>query len=440
MKKYIFLILALLPLSTFAQLSYDWSSTRSYPVSFSWYTSTGIYFATSLWSTNWDSYNSSYCSSYAISLMGGTSQYPFSSCVNLWNDHFITYSFFNEFDLSDSLTGAILDIPYMQSSAGSFIYSETATGIVFDIFHTNWDILQHNYRSLPIASWTNWSRFLLASSITINNYYNSVTNSVELYLVRTSTDIYTLSWKTFSYKSDFLGTSAHWTLLNISPISWSFLLAWTDWWYPNIHFNSKPASIYTFWYVVNPVLLPIGITVFDVFRENDLVNWTDSVIDYQDDFFDPLPTDTWSTIWECDLKLDFVWFFGCTINWLYNSVVDWIKWLFNYFLPDISFSGQFDSCGSFSSGSTVSISQRFANIIAIINFIPPEDWTTICTIYWPQEIHYWALWPEENFFEKYIPWQVPQLEIDPHIAFGQTIVDIITIFAFILLIFYKRHD
>lgn len=304
MKKYLFIILVILPLSAFAQLSYDWSSSRYYPETFSWYTNTGIYQDNT--TIRWAETNNANCTDF-WGYNGGAWYYPISSCVTLWNDHFITFSFFNEFDIADSLTGAISNVSYLYWFTGArLIYFESWSQIVFDIYRPDWSILQHNYKTLPIWSWSNPTRFLLANSFTINNYYNSTSWQLEQYLVRTSTDIYTLSWKTFSFKSDFLWTSAHWTFLYSSSLPWP----------ATIDNQNNPASIFSTRYVVADSLFPIWITVFDEFREKDLVNWTASTIDYQDNFYDPLPTDTWSTIWECDLTLDFVWFFGCTIKWL----------------------------------------------------------------------------------------------------------------------------
>lgn len=155
---------------------------------------------------------------------------------------------------------------------------------------------------------------------------------------------------------------------------------------------------------------------------------------------------TWSTGLSVDYFASCTWFLEvwCYIKGFFTGVYDTISWFFSSFFPDISFSWEFNSCGSwsFSSGTNISISQRFANVIAIINPIPPSEGTQICTIFWQKTISYQLLWPTENFFQKYIPWQVPALEIDPHIAYGQTIVDLITIFGMMSLIFYQKskHD
>lgn len=148
---------------------------------------------------------------------------------------------------------------------------------------------------------------------------------------------------------------------------------------------------------------------------------------------------TWSGYFDNCNTVD-VW---CYMKWFYNWIKDWLYQFFTQFVPDFSFSWNFDSCGSFSSGNTSQTTyQKLGNVIALINPFPPSDWSEICTIFWPRTIVYWVMWPEQNFFQKYIPWQIPALEVDPHIAYGQTIVDIITIVSVMLLIFYhkSKHD
>lgn len=130
----------------------------------------------------------------------------------------------------------------------------------------------------------------------------------------------------------------------------------------------------------------------------------------------------------------------CYVKWFWNFLYWSITWFFDSFLPDISFSGSFDSCGTYDS-NTGSIMQKFANVIAIVNPIPIEDWWSVCTIWGSKTIEYSMLVPEETFFEKYIPWQMPELEISMYIYWEQTLWDLITIFVFITIIFYNRkHD
>lgn len=106
--------------------------------------------------------------------------------------------------------------------------------------------------------------------------------------------------------------------------------------------------------------------------------------------------------------------------------------------PDISFPGNFNSCatGATSSGSL----QQLANIIALINPYPPPSGTYICSIFGEYTIEYQRLIPEKNFFEVYSPWMYPALETDWRIIFGQTIPDLIVIFAMISLILYHRKN
>jgi hypothetical protein len=151
-------------------------------------------------------------------------------------------------------------------------------------------------------------------------------------------------------------------------------------------------------------------------------------------------TSSWyyDTCWSLDI--------GCYLKWLWNYIIDsitnGIKGIFDYFMPWISFNWTFDSCGSFNSWTTTSTSQKFANIVAILNPFPPRNGSTICTIFWPKVLNYNVMWPTQNFFQKYIPGQIPELEISVYVfpELWLTLIDIITIFAFIMLIFYKPHD
>ncbi len=151
---------------------------------------------------------------------------------------------------------------------------------------------------------------------------------------------------------------------------------------------------------------------------------------------------TWTSNTWSEYYANCTWFtdFWCYIEGFGNFIYWSISWFFDIFLPDISFTWSFDSCWTYNS-NTGSIMQKFANVIAIINPIPIEDWLSVCTIWWSKTIEYSSLVPEETFFEKYIPWQMPELEISMYMYWEQTLWDLITIFVFITLIFYDRkHD
>lgn len=151
---------------------------------------------------------------------------------------------------------------------------------------------------------------------------------------------------------------------------------------------------------------------------------------------------TWGTWTGTDFFAD-CWSFldvWCYVKWSYEWIKQSISDFFISFMPTFWFSWNFDSCGSFASWTTQTTFSKFTNIIALINPFPPANNTEICTIFWSRTIVYWVMWNSENFFTKYIPWQVPQLEIDPHFIFGQTIVDIVTIFSMMYYIFYKKSN
>jgi len=147
-----------------------------------------------------------------------------------------------------------------------------------------------------------------------------------------------------------------------------------------------------------------------------------------------------------DYYADCEWFtdFWCYIAGFWNFILWTISDFLDFLFPDISFSGNFDSCGSFSgSWWTLPIGQRFWNIIAIINPFPPDDLQNICTLYWEKEIVYQSAIPDTNIFEQYIPGVAPELEsVDLRFAFWQTPIDLIIIFGCMMVIFYHRskHD
>lgn len=142
---------------------------------------------------------------------------------------------------------------------------------------------------------------------------------------------------------------------------------------------------------------------------------------------------TWSGIFDDCSALQI----GCYIEKSYYAIRDWI----GGFFPDISFSWEFNACGSWSTiSSTGSYLQKFANVIAIVNPFPPEEWTNLCLlVVWSWVLDYQRLIPEENFFAHYIPGEVPMLEGDGRVVYWQTVVDIFVIIVFTMIIFYSKH-
>jgi len=287
MKKiFLILLFAFLPLSAFAQLSYENSDTRHYPEYFSGFTSTGIYLDTI--TPRFAEKNNADCWNFGW-YWWGAFYYPISSCVVWEGGMIITYSFFNEFDILDSNIWSINNTMYMANN-GAFNWYESGSKLMFDIISPSGSIIQHNYKTLPIGTGTNSGRFLLAWSFSLLYQLQDSDTKIKLSLIRTSTDIYSLSGTVFSFKSDFLGTGSTWYFLNIQNFDWAspYPIDCTSN-CPSIQYQGGPASIYDFRYVVDSSLFPIGITVFDQFREVELANWTSSTMNYVGDFYDPLP-------------------------------------------------------------------------------------------------------------------------------------------------------
>lgn len=105
---------------------------------------------------------------------------------------------------------------------------------------------------------------------------------------------------------------------------------------------------------------------------------------------------------ECISFLD-VW---CYLEWVWNAFKDWI-------LPDysINWNGETFNCvmwwtGGIYSWSTagnqsISLVQRFANIVSIVNPLPPPEWSEVCLFSWEKEtVDYWNGWV--NIFDMFL--------------------------------------
>lgn len=134
------------------------------------------------------------------------------------------------------------------------------------------------------------------------------------------------------------------------------------------------------------------------------------------------------------------WFDSCTS---FLEVWCYIKSAFsgatNALFPNISFNGSFDSCDFEMLSMTWWYMQKFANIIAVLNPIPPLSGSTLCMLYSTGIVTYQRIIPEENFFQHYVPWALPQVENIETKVFWQSIFDIIVIFAMIALLFYTKN-
>lgn len=138
-------------------------------------------------------------------------------------------------------------------------------------------------------------------------------------------------------------------------------------------------------------------------------------------------TDWWYT--DCEWFTDIMCYVRGTIDGITNAL-----------FPEITFNGSFQSCDYQVQWSTGSYMQRFANIIAVVNPIPPSSGSTICMLWNTWTVTYQRIIPDENFFEHYVPWALPEIENIETKIYGQSIFDIVTIFALVILIFYHKNS
>ena len=145
---------------------------------------------------------------------------------------------------------------------------------------------------------------------------------------------------------------------------------------------------------------------------------------------------SWTTVWSGIFDECWTFEIGCYLEAIWNQ----ITWFFDSLFPEISFSGNFNSCWSGTSSSWTYM-QKIANMIAIINPIPPEEWEIVCTPFGSWAVHYQSLMWTGNFFTHYAPtWLPSYLYWDGRIFYDQTILDVIVIFVCIVLIFYQRKN
>ena len=251
----------------------------------------------------------------------------------------------------------------------------------------------------------------------------------------------------YSYYSWPTGKFWHWEISYSSLHGWDWLqifdritaTASPPYWssYTRLELFGNSSYNTKIWYEAN-----FSITYDNIY--DFLKNLTWSSLDETIPQFLSMVSSTWSTF-------DFSeWWWTAWDTFDYSScwVIEiWCYWdvftnalgaYIDLFHPDISWNWNFDSCASWStdSGSTL---QKFANVIAIINPYPPEEWTSICSIFGDYTIWYQRLFPENNFFEVYAPWVFPALEIDWRVFGGQSLPDIIVIIAMSILILHPRN-
>jgi hypothetical protein len=146
---------------------------------------------------------------------------------------------------------------------------------------------------------------------------------------------------------------------------------------------------------------------------------------------------TWFTSW---------WYSEC---WWFTDVLCYVTNTFDgfkdKFFPSLVFDGTFDSCNYEAIEATGWYMQKFANIITLVNPFPPWSGSTICILpfiwWWTGTMQYQRIFPDENWFEHYVPTASPLLTNMEIKYFGQTPLDIFVIVSISILLFYRKwHD
>lgn len=430
-------------------ISYNWTSTLWIPSSFtySWwtlkisqypytgyprscmYTSGGW-----SWTTDWTWANSN--------------QAMPTFCEQIWTQHWSYFLTYSEFDRNaNSGNSIIVDHRWYYTQnfwnaiwvTVNLEYTSTGINIVNKVNDNSWLWDVEPIFFIPSATTSSgfypdrfWISHISAFMTEFGAEDSNVTWS-NVYSVFTLTCLYN-SWTTSQCKmTDYTGSwyanNWLWYLLNTQ-----YILGLANEFYPTSvmtqHKNYVAEDLSFSWNFDTATKFMI-----DWWKTNTFPNWLWTTNWYTT----TPPENTWGTntgtidyFADCKSFIN-VW---CYIKWAWNNFT-WYVWTF---FVDISFTWNFDSCATASTESWTTM-QKFWNAIAIINPYPVNDWETVCTVWWEKEIHYSYFVPTENFFQKYIPWQMPELEISMFIIWQQTLWDLITILVFILLIFYSRkHD
>lgn len=92
---------------------------------------------------------------------------------------------------------------------------------------------------------------------------------------------------------------------------------------------------------------------------------------------------------------------GCYLEVIYykftSAITSKIKEIFDYFIPDISFTGNSSTCmggsGSLTASGWLGFTQKFVNLFVVAVPIAPPDWSIVCTLNWQKTIDYWSSSP-----------------------------------------------
>jgi len=253
-------------------------------------------------------------------------------------------------------------------------------------------------------------------------------------------------------------TDSNWTYVDKTTLyeyfSWSTNL-WITTIYDNLNVNPfyttawnndqiSLTSIWTYtWMTSTFIFIPIASSFLSSDYLQYWIDWTDPINKFNTLKWPQFYWSSWSviTIWWWSWSTQWSWsiFDVCTS---FLDVWCYVKTIWDYVIssifPEVSFSWEFNSCASWSTNSW-SFMQKLWNVFAIINPIPPSNWTIVCTPFWTWVIQYQKLTAWWNFFTVYASgaWLPSILYSDWKVIFWQTILDLILIFVIIVLIFYK---
>ncbi len=309
-------------------------------------------------------------------------------------------------------------------------------------------------RSKDSCPWLTWN---CAISIHPNfMYLTEVIWVYSLYIQYVDFIYYFNTWsQTINHRLYFWDLLNSWETPNFQKTFGNFYSGNTDLWVkiwtlftssPQMFIWQPDTILSSYWY--NP---SIDLEIYDQ-KLNDFFIWnTGSFLDYYmpqwfwwtsssgatDNIIIP-PINNW-TWWLSD-----GWYDSC--NWIVSDFWCYVTATINNtignFFPEISFDWSFQSCDFALVNASGWYMQRFANVISVINPIPPDEWAPICMYFsWTGTMGYQRIIPEENFFEHYVPWALPQVEWIDITPLWQSIFDIFVIFGITVLIFHrKNHD
>lgn len=449
-------------------ISYNWWSTRSYPLNYDWRFFLDSYpynYDRDCFIGNWTDWTNASTPApiscynewfFSKAMIWWITEFDFSSLVLSW--YLLNSNTIYANNTSVGITRPIWSRLYIEKfSSGYNLRVNVKTLEQIDAF--DW-ILATIYSSSTGSS-TFWpNRYSVAFFSEYWRKKNSLNSEIWFYLREINFCIYLSKdlWN-YCYRKNFI-TSSLPDWLNLSYwLHYSDFLPFQD----NINWYSYAwnsiAGSYGVSYTPAQFLSDDSgnkqkfIDFITLTWSNSLTNWywgNSSIVIFQN--WDQTQWTWWTsgTWWSIDYFASCTNFLdvGCYIKWTYNSFIGWVDSLF----PWISFHGAVDTCALGSTSTWGTFVARMANFVSLVNPFLPENWTTICTLFlwitaswntfqaWSQTIEYQKLWPSENFFKVYLHWQVdPRLEMDMrNILYWQSPIDLIIIIVIISTVIYHR--